>query len=93
MGGEALGGTAVTTLLAQETLAAGETSGSLAWVAYEIRLGPGESLEHSHEFTFVYAKDGLHVLNEGGNRWRLAPTEGAVILSDALHPHEALDSQ
>ncbi len=41
MDGGALGGSAVTTMLAQEVLTLEETTGTLAWVAHEIRLGSG----------------------------------------------------
>ena len=92
MGGEALGGSAVTTLLAREVLTRGETAGSLAWVAHEIRLGVGESLEHSHEFTFVYAKEKPHLLAKGSKTEQLEPTQGAAIPSGMTHRHEALDS-
>ena len=64
MGGGALGGSAVTTLLAQEVLTPEETIGTLAWVAHEFQLGAGEALEHSHEYAFVYAATEPHLLTQ-----------------------------
>ena len=91
MGGEALGGTAATTLLAEVALSGETLTGNLAWVAHEMRLGAGEVLEHSHEFGFVYAREGSHLLGEGSELQELQPTEGAVVLSDIFHRHEASD--
>ena len=92
MGGEALGGNAQTTLLAQEVLTKGDYSGNVAWVAHEIRLAVGEALEHVHEFGFVYAKEGTHLLQEGSEIHELKPTEGAMVRSSTSHRHEATDS-
>ena len=91
MDGGALGGNAQTTLLAQEVLIKGAYSGNLAWVAYETKLAAGERQEHTHEFAFVYAKEGAHILQEGPESHELTPTEGATVLSNAPHGHEATD--
>ena len=91
MGGGALGGSAVTTLLAQQVLAFEETTGALAWVAHEIRLGSGEVLEHSHEFAFVYTATEPHLLTEGSESQTIEPAQGAAVRSGSAHRHEALD--
>ena len=91
MGGGALGGSAVTTLLAQEILTFEETTGTLGWVAHEIRLGSGEALEHTHGFAFVYATTEPHLLTTEGERVRLEPTQGNAVRSGTTHRHEALD--
>ena len=91
MGGGALGGSAVTTLLSREVLTLEETAGTLAWVAHEIRLGSGEAVEHTHEFAFVYAATGPHVLTKGSESQRLESTQGAVVRSGSAHRHEAPD--
>jgi len=91
MGGEALGGSAVTTLLAQKVLTLEETAGTLAWVAHEIRLGSGEALEHSHEFVFVYAATEPHLLTSGSESQLLEPAQGAAVPSGTVHRHEAPD--
>ena len=88
MGGEALGGNASTTLLGQQVLEK-ELSGDLAWVAHEVRLAPGESIDHAHEFAFVYAKEGTHLLKEGSDSKRLEPTRGAPVESNKVHRHQA----
>ena len=90
MGGGALGGSAVTTLLAQEVLTPEETTGTLAWVAHEFQLGAGEALEHSHEYAFVYAATEPHLLTQESEAQRLEPTQGAAVRSGSAHRHEAL---
>ena len=89
MGGGALGGSAVTKLLSREVLTFEETAGTLAWVAHEIRLGSGEAVEHTHEFTFVYAATGAHVLTQGSESKRLESTQGAAVRTGSAHRHEA----
>ena len=66
-----------------------ETTGALAWVAHEIRLGAGDALEHSHEFAFVYAVIGAHLLTLGSDGQRLGPAQGAAVRSASEHRHEA----
>ena len=90
MGGGALGGNAETTLLAQQVLEQ-DLSGELAWVAHETRLDAGETLAHGHEFAFVYAKDGAHILEVGPNSQRLGAGEGAAVEADTLHGHRGAD--
>ena len=91
MDGGALGGSAVTTLLAQEVLSLEDATGTLAWVAHEIRLVSGEALEHSHEFAFVHASAEPHLLTTEGKSLRLAPSQGAAIRAWVTHRHETLD--
>jgi quercetin dioxygenase-like cupin family protein len=67
--GGALGSGSKSELLGRAPLA-GEP-GRVAWVAHEIRLAPGEALEHEHEFAFVYMRRGAATigpkrLSEGG---------------------------
>ncbi len=92
MDGGALGGSAVTTMLAQEVLTLEETTGTLAWVAHEIRLGSGEGLEHTHEFAFVHAATEPHLLTTAGGSVRLEPPQGTAVRSGTTHRHEAPDS-
>ena len=92
MDGGALGGSAVTTMLAQEVLTLEETTGTLAWVAHEIRLGSGEGLEHTHEFAFVHAATEPHLLTTAGGSVRLEPSQGTAVRSGTTHRHEAPDS-
>ncbi len=92
MGGGALGGNAETTTLAQQVLD-GTLSGDPSWVSHEVRLAVGESLEHSHEFAFVYAKEGVHLLRIGSVSQEIDPGEGAVIPSDETHRHDGLSGQ
>ena len=89
MDGGALGGGAVTALLAQEVLSLEETAGTLAGVAYEIRLVSGDALEHTHEFSFVHAAAEPHRLTIEGESLRLAPGQGAAIRAGVTHRHEA----
>lgn len=88
MGGEALGGNAATSLLAQTILEAG-LEGQVAWLAHEVVLPPGQSIEHSHEFAFVYARQGPHTLTEDGTPLTLEKTHGAPIRSGRPHRHGA----
>ena len=90
MGGAALGGSAVTTLLAQVILLE-VAEESLAWVAHESILAEGESLEHAHEFAFVYAVEGPHRLQGGENYRNLDSGEGAVVVTGEPHRHIAPD--
>ena len=46
--------------LVQEEVPAGD----LSWVSHEFSVRAAESLEHSHEFAFVYAKDGTIAVGE-----------------------------
>ena len=75
MGGAALGGNAETTLLAREALGR-PPAGDVAWVAHEVRLDDGRTLEHSHEFAFVYAKEGIHRLQHGSDDQQMERGEG-----------------
>ena len=87
MGGGALGGNADTTELAQIVLEEVPT-GELSWVSDEVQLAAGESLEHAHEFAFVYATE-PHFLSRGSDSQELKPGEGAAIPHGASHRHEA----
>ena len=88
MGGAALGGNAETTLLAQELLL-DVPEERLAWVAHESTLSTGQSLDHVHEFAFVYAMDGPHQFQGGQNDRNLKPGEGAVVAAGEPHRHLA----
>jgi len=90
MGGSALGGSAETTLLAQEILLE-VAEERLAWVAHESTLAAGQSLEHVHEFAFVYAMDGTHQFQGEQNDRNLASGEGAVVAAGEPHRHIAPD--
>ena len=88
MGGAALGGSAETRLLGQRILADTPAQG-VAWVANEARLAAGDAQEHSHEFAFVYAKEGIHALRIGTGVDMLKPGEGAAVPAVTNHRHEA----
>ncbi len=90
MGGAALGGNAETTLLAQEILL-DVPAETLAWVAHESTLAAGQSLEHVHEFAFVYAMEGPHQFQVGQDDRNLKPGEGAVVAAGEPHRHLAQD--
>ena len=87
MGGGALGGNADTTELAHLVLQEVPT-GELSWVSHEVQLAAGESLEHNHEFAFVYAKE-PHFLSRGSETHELKLGKGTAIPHGATHRHEA----
>lgn len=87
MGGEALGGTAETSLLARQALDQ-LPEGELAWITHSTRLEPGQTLEHSHEFAFAYAAEGAHRLDAE----QLEEGEGAAVPAGQTHRHQAADS-
>jgi quercetin dioxygenase-like cupin family protein len=74
-GVSALGGAARVETVARTRLAA-RPSGPLAWVADEIRLGPGEEIQHAHELAFLYGR--------GDTR---ATPRPVAIKSNARHRH------
>jgi hypothetical protein len=53
----ALGGSAETETLARTRIAEVQP-GELVWTAHEIRLAPGQAIEHQHEPAFVYGRGG-----------------------------------
>lgn len=80
----ALGGGAGVDTLARTRLS--EPPGrELAWVADEIRLEPGEEVEHAHELAFAYARRGDSRLNGKP----LEAGAGAAIESGVRHTHAA----
>jgi quercetin dioxygenase-like cupin family protein len=84
----ALGGSAGTRTLARTGL--GERPpGKLAWIAYETRLEPGETVAHRHELSFIYARRGSHTLRSHGRRRSLREGEGAAVEAGLSHEHEA----
>ena len=54
-GADALGGSAETETLARMRIAEVQP-GELVWTAHEIRLAPGQAVEHEHEPAFVYGR-------------------------------------
>ena len=89
MGGSALGGNADTVLLAQQVLQ-DLPAGDLVWAGYETRLEAGEGVHHTHEFAFVYAISGLHLVYQGMLRRGLEPNQGNVISANIGHQHAPL---
>jgi quercetin dioxygenase-like cupin family protein len=81
--GGALGSGSRTELLGRDRLAG--DPGRVAWVGYEVRLGPDEAIEHDHEFAFVYAHRGAAVI--GAKHLRQA--DGAPIEAGVRHRHES----
>jgi quercetin dioxygenase-like cupin family protein len=80
----ALGGGAGVETLARTRLSE-PPKGELAWVADEIRLEPGEQVDHAHELAFAYARRGETRLDGEP----LAAGAGAAIEPDARHTHAA----
>jgi quercetin dioxygenase-like cupin family protein len=75
----ALGGSASTETLARTRL--GERpAGPLVWAAHEVRLAPGEAIEHEHEPAFVYGRRGEPSLQ--------ASADGAAVAAGTRHRHE-----
>lgn len=93
MGGGALGGNAMTTVLGQAVLDDSDISLDPAWIAHEVDLAEGKSVEHAHEFAFTYAKEGLHCLNLDTAQQVLEPGFGATIPAGTAHRHEAAENQ
>lgn len=87
MGGNALGGNAETVVLAQLVLEE-LPPGPVAWVTHRFELPQAGTLEHQHATAFVYAVEGGHVLNVGGDSRSLAQGEGAALRADAGHRHD-----
>lgn len=85
----ALGGSADTEMLARTQLER-RPPGALAWVAYEIPLTRGQSIEHEHELAFVYGRRGEHTLR-GAGAAPLAEGRGAAVPAGESHRHEAGD--
>jgi quercetin dioxygenase-like cupin family protein len=94
----ALGGSAQTETLARTSLRR-PPPGTLAWVADEIRLEPGEAIEHEHEPAFAYARSGEHSMRSAGDgpgsgaNMSLAGSEAAAVAADARHIHTAGDGR
>ena len=95
----ALGGSAETKTPARMRIADAEP-GELVWTAHEIRLAPGQAVEHEHEPAFVYGRSGEHSLSGAANgplgrgeRAPLAEGRGAAVPAGALHTHEAGDDE
>ena len=92
MGGAALGGNAETTLLARQIIG-GLPDGGLSWLGHEANLAAGQEVEHSHEFTFIYALTGTHILSNSSESLQLLPGEGVSVDSDIIHRHGAQESE
>ena len=88
MGGTALGGNAETILIAQQAIIEAP-AGDLVWVVHEGKIVSGEEVEHSHEFAFVYAVSGTHLLMGGSEAWQILPGEAVSIFHDLHHRHVA----
>ena len=80
----ALGGGARVETLAR-TRPTEPLKGELAWVADEIRLEPGQEIEHAHQLAFAYTRRGETRLDGK----TLAPGAGAAIEPDVRHSHAA----
>jgi quercetin dioxygenase-like cupin family protein len=75
----ALGGSAETKTLARMRVA-DAPPGELVWTAHEIRLAPGQAVEHEHEPAFVYGRGGEPSLavKAGARHRHAAGGDGAV---------------
>ena len=89
MGGGALGGNAETTLLAQESLEGIELGDGLAWVADAVELPLDETVEHSHEFAFIYARSGAHDVESESGLSELGQGEAAAVADGESHVHRS----
>jgi hypothetical protein len=83
----ALGGSATTETLARARLER-RPAGPLAWVAHEIRLPPGETIEHEHEPAFVYGRSGAHTAR-GATDTPVEVGGATAVAGGARHSHEA----
>ena len=91
MGGSALGGSAETTVLGRAILANENIVEDPAWIAHEVRLSEGETVEHSHEFAFLYAKEGPHRLIVDSGSRELEPGSGGEVAAGTMHRHEGAE--
>jgi quercetin dioxygenase-like cupin family protein len=82
----ALGGSAQTETLARTRIER-RPAGELAWVAHEVRLAPGQAVEHDHELAFAYVRRGT--VSSGGAS--LGERDAAALPPDAPHRHEGGD--
>ena len=90
MGGSALGGNAETILIAQQTIT-DLPSGDMVWVAHKANIVSGAEVAHSHEFAFVYAESGTHLLVGSSEARPLLPGEGARIDGGLNHLHGSVE--
>ena len=67
--------------------------GSLAWIAYEATLGVSQSIEHGHEFAFVYAVEGTLRLELWDYDRSLPSGEWGAVSAGAIHRHEVSQGQ
>jgi quercetin dioxygenase-like cupin family protein len=84
-----LGGSATTETLARTRLAR-PLPGELVWAADEIRLAPGEAIEHEHELAFVYGRRGEHSLSGGGDG-PVGEGRAVAVPAGVSHTHRAGD--
>ena len=87
----ALGGTAATDTLARARVPE-PAAGELVWTADEIRLAPGQTIEHEHEVAFAYGRKGEHTLTGAGSP-SLAEGRGAAVPNRVRHRHSAGDGE
>jgi quercetin dioxygenase-like cupin family protein len=83
-----LGGSARVDTLARTDLAT-RPSGEASWIADEVRLEPGDVIEHSHELAFAYARRGSQTLRAGGAERSIPEGGGAAVPADSRHRHAA----
>jgi quercetin dioxygenase-like cupin family protein len=81
-----LGGSARVDTLARTPLAA-RPSGEASWIADEVRLDPGDAIEHSHELAFAYARGGSQTLSAGGAEQSIPEGDGVAVPADSRHRH------
>ena len=88
MGSDGLGDSSETRLLAQYQLRE-RPAGPVVWAAHEVRLAAGGSIEHGHEFAFVYGAEGNSTVASEGAREEIVLGAGAAVPAGATHVHEA----
>ncbi len=91
MGGSALGGNAETTVLGRGVFANENIVEDAAWIADEVHLAEGETIEHFHEFAFLYAKEGPHRLIVDSISQELEPGSGGEVAASTMHRHEGVE--
>lgn len=86
--GQMLGGSARTRVLADARLPR-RPAAPVSWIAFEVRLRPGQRVRHRHGFAFVYARRGPQVLRSGSRGTLVQPGRASAVGAGAPHVHRA----
>jgi quercetin dioxygenase-like cupin family protein len=85
-----LGGSARVDTLARAKLAT-RPRAELSWIADEVRLAAGETIEHRHELAFAYARRGSLELRTAGAERSISEGRGAAVPAGTRHVHAAAE--